>query len=178
MKKLLLLTLFVVLTVSFTTNVFSQLKVGIVDTETIIKEMPEAKEADLKLKELGKSYQDTLMSMQQDLQSKLEQYQKQKGMMPAEKQQEEEMALQALNQHMMQYNEEKFGQMGELAVLRDQYLAPIREKISKAIDKVAKSESINLVFDETSPSLLYAEDKFDITFRVLDEIKRGNESGK
>lgn len=175
MKKLLLPLMTFFLLVTVTNHTQAQLKVGIVDTETIIKEMPEAKEADSQLKELGKKYQDTLMTMQQDFQSQVEQYQKQKGMMPAAKQQEEEQALQAFQAQIYQFNEEKFGQTGELTVLREQYLAPIRDKISKAIDKVAKSESINLVFDETAPSLLYAEDKFDITFRVLDEIKRGND---
>lgn len=178
MKKLFLLSSIVLMFVAFSSQAISQLKIGIVDTETIIKEMPDAKKADTELKNLGQKYQDTLLSMQNDLQSKVQQYQKQKAMMPAEKQQQEEETLQALQMQMMQYNEEKFGNTGELTVLREQYLEPIRQKIRTAIDNVAKAEKINLVLDKTSPSLLYAEDKFDITFRVLDEIKRGNGGGK
>lgn len=178
MKRLITISTFLIAFIAFTASSFSQLKIGIVDTETIIKEMPEAKKADNDLKALGQKYQDTLLTFQNELQERVQQYQKQKGMMPADKQQAEEEALQALQMQMYQYNDEKFGNAGELTILREKYLEPIRQKIRVAIDNVAKTEKINLVLDKTSPSLLYAEDKFDITFRVLDEIKRGSSGGK
>lgn len=178
MNRLITIAIFILAFLTLSSSSFSQLKVGIVDTETIIKEMPEAKKADNDLKALGKKYQDTLLTMQNQLQERLQQYQKQKGMMPADKQQAEEEALQALQMQMYQYNDEKFGNAGELTVLREKYLEPIRQKIRVAIDNVAKTEKINLVLDKTSPSLLYAEDKFDITFRVLDQIKRGSNGSK
>lgn len=178
MKRFFTISTFLIAFFALSMSSFSQLKIGIVDTETIIKEMPEAKKADNDLKTLGQKYQDTLLTMQNELQERLQQYQKQKGMMPADKQQAEEEALQALQMQMYQYNDEKFGNAGELTILREKYLEPIRQKIRVAIDNVAKTEKINLVLDKTSPSLLYAEDKFDITFRVLDEIKRGSAGGK
>ena len=59
-------------------------KIGYVDTEVILKQLPEAQDADKKLKEIATKYQDTLVAMQKDLTEKLEQYKKQESMMTAD----------------------------------------------------------------------------------------------
>jgi len=150
------------------------LKVGVVDLEIILKEMPEALDADKKLKDLGTKWQDSLFAMRKDLDDKLQQYQKRRSVMTPEQQQKEEESLQQLNLQLLQYQEQKFGQTGELSMTREQYLSPIREKILQAVKQVSKDEKINLVFDKTSQALLYYDDKFDLTYKVLDVIKRGN----
>ena len=72
---------------------------------------------------------------------------------------------------MMQYQEEKFGQQGELNKVREELLDPIRSKIRKAIEAVAKDEKIVLVVDKMAA--IYSDTSIDITFRVIDKIKRG-----
>lgn len=176
MKKLLISIAVLTLLVSF--NAVSQekpLKIGFVNVETIITEMPSAKKADEDIRNLGKKYQDTLIQMQTDFQTKLEAYQKQQSMMSAEKKEEEEMSLQAMQQTFLQYREEKFGQQGELALLREQVLEPIRNEVKVAIDVIAKEEKFNIILDAAGPSVWYFEDKYDVTFKVLDRIKRGTE---
>lgn len=169
-----LLSLSIMLISLFTTNIsFAQAgaKMGVVEVEAVLKELPEAIEADKQIKDKGQKWQDTLMGMQQDLQTKLEQYQKQKSMMPQDKQQKEEESLQAQNTMLLQYREEKFGQQGEINRLREELLDPIRVKIKAAIESVAKEEKILLVVDKMAS--IYADESIDITFRVIDRIKRG-----
>jgi outer membrane protein len=56
---------------------------------------------------------------------------------------------------------------------RKRYL--IKRKIYTAIEQVAKTESMQFVFDKSGDILLlYADASFDITFQVLDKLKRGN----
>jgi Skp family chaperone for outer membrane proteins len=173
MKKILMLMLFVFgMAFSTTQSQAQAVKVGVVDVITILKEMPDAKVVDKELQEIGLKWQDTLMTMQKDLEAKIEQYRKQKTMMPADQQAKTEAELQALNQNLMQYNQEKFGQQGELAIIRDQKLEPIREKVKSAIEKVSKEEKLNLVIEKTS-MILYFDDAMEITYKVLDVIKRG-----
>jgi outer membrane protein len=175
LMKVVLLVAFV-FTVSFSANAQGTgLKVGIVNLETIITELPAAKDADAQLKEIATQYQDSLINMRTRLEEDFQNYQKQQSMMTPEAKQQEEMKLQELQNTILQFQEQKFGQQGELTLMREQLLAPIRDKVQKAIDKVAKAEGINLVFDKTAAAVLYSEEKFDITFRVLDELKRGNE---
>ncbi len=152
---------------------FSQasMKLGVVEVETVLKELPEAIEADKLIKDKGQKWQDTLVKLRQDLTTKVEQYQKQKSMMPQDKQQKEEESLQSQNMIMLQFQEEKFGQQGELNKYREQLLEPIRSKIRKAIETVAKEEKIVLVVDKMAA--IYADQSIDVTFKVIDRIKRG-----
>jgi Skp family chaperone for outer membrane proteins len=92
--------------------------------------------------------------------------------MGQDQQMKEEEALQAQNMQMVQYQEEKFGQQGELNRLREELLEPLRTKIKLAIDKVAKEEKIKMVVDKVM--VLYSDTTIDITFKVIDTIKRAN----
>jgi len=149
------------------------IKFGVVDIETILKEMPEAIDADKKLKEIGTKWQDTLINMKKNFDDRIQKYQKQKTLMNTEQQSREEESLQALQMQMMQYQEQKFGNTGELNLTREKFLDPIRLKVRNAIQKVAKDEKLALVLDKGNPAVLYFEEKFDLTFKVLDVIKRG-----
>lgn len=149
------------------------LKIGVVDVEMIVKELPEAVEADKKLQELAQVFRDSLLSIEKKFGARMEQYNKQKTMMTADQQKKEEEALQQIQIEYQRYQQDKLGAQGELAQTREKLLAPIREKVRSAIKSVAGKEDMNFVLDKASPVLLFAEDKFDITFSVLDLIKRG-----
>ncbi len=147
--------------------------IGVVEIETIVKAMPEADSADKMLKDLGQKYRDTLQAMEKEYTTKLDNYDKQKSMMSADQKKKEEDALKQIQMKYAQFQDEKFGVQGEIAQLRDKLLEPIRAKVREAIEAVAKEEKLNFVFDKGSSALLYSEDKADITYRVLDKIKRG-----
>ncbi len=173
MKTLLaFLTLCIVGIIGSNTASAQNLKLGFVDTETILKQLPDALEADKKLKEIGMKYQDTLRKFEEDFKAKIESYKKQEAMMTADAKKKEEESLKSLQQTALAYQEDKFGQQGEIIRLRETFMTPIREKILETIKVVAKEEKMSFVFDKTNPSLLFAEEKFDITFKVIDKIKR------
>ncbi len=58
--------------------------------------------------------------------------------------------------------------------MREGLLQPIRAKVNEAIAAVAKEEKITLVLDKVAGLVLYNDDKMDITYKVLDRMKRGN----
>jgi len=146
---------------------------GVVNTETIIKEMPEAIDASKKIEEVGLKIQDTLRMMQKEFETRIEQYTKQEAMMSPDAKKKEQDALTALRGRFAAYQEEKLGQTGEVARMREGLLKPIREKVQDAINAVAKEEKIALVLDKVAGLVLYSEDKADLTFKVLDKLKRG-----
>jgi len=149
-------------------------KIGYVDTEVILKQLPEAQEADKKLKDIATKFQDTLVSMQKDLTEKIEQYKKQESMMTPDAKKKEEDMLKSIQQSMMQYQEEKFGNTGEIRRLQESFLTPIRDRILLTIKEVSKDEKFTFILDKVNPALLYADDKFDVTFKVLDKIRRNS----
>ncbi|MGQ9818720.1 MAG: OmpH family outer membrane protein [Candidatus Kapaibacteriales bacterium] len=144
--------------------------IGVVDVQSIVQQMPEALSADTNLKKMQKVLQDTILKMQDALQKKVDNYLKQKSMMSSEQQQKQEQALQEEQQKLQQFYNEK---LNEIQNKREELLEPIREKVKSAIHSVAKEENMSFVFDKGNAAVLFAEDKFDITFKVIDRIKRG-----
>ncbi len=149
-------------------------KIGVVSADVILKELPDAIKASKSIEEAGLKIRDTLQMMQKEFETRIESYRKQEAMMTAEAKRKEEESLAAYRQRFLQYQEEKLGQAGEIARMREDLLAPIRVKVSEAITAVAKEEKINLVLDKMGGIVLYSEDKADITYKVLDRMKRGN----
>lgn len=175
-RKVLVITL---LTFTFSLFTVAQQKgsyagsliIGVVDVQSIVQQMPEALAADSSLKDMQKALQDTILKMQDALQKKVDNYMKQKGMMSAEQQQKQEHALQEEQQKLQQFYNEK---LNEIQNKREEFLEPIRAKVKSAIQSVAKEENMSFVFDKGNAAVLFSEDKFDITFKVIDRIKRGD----
>lgn len=151
-------------------SAMAQSKIGVVDFQEVLMKLPEAQSAEGMLKETTSKIQDSLVKMQKDLQEKVVTYQKQKGMMNQEQQQKTEEGLQGQNEIIQKYRQEK---EQEIYKLRIDLLEPLRAKVVKAVSEVAKTEKMSFVLDKTNPALIYSEDKSDITFKVLDTIKRG-----
>lgn len=149
-------------------------KIGVVNAEVILKELPEALAASKTIEESGLKIRDTLQIMQKEFETRIESYRKQEAMMTAEGKRKEEEALNALRTRFLQYQEEKLGNTGEVARMREGLLQPIRQKVNEAIAAVAKEEKITLVLDKVAGLVLYNDDKMDITYKVLDRMKRGN----
>jgi len=113
--------------------------------------------------------------MQKDLQARYEDYQKKESMMNDASKRTEQQKLVEMERRANEYRVEKFGQDGELARQTEKIINPIREKIKSAIASVAKEEKYSFVFDKTEQIqvLLYGDPNQDITFKVIDKLKRG-----
>lgn len=150
------------------------LRIAVADMEKIAKELPEALEADKMLTAMRQKYVDSIQTIEKQYKEKIDAYTKSKSMMTPDAQKKEEDELRNLQQQYVAFQEDKFGAAGELARKRDELLRPLLLKVQQAVQAVAKEEHYTFVFDKAANTLLYAEDKTDITFKVIDKLKRGN----
>jgi outer membrane protein len=83
--------------------------------------------------------------------------------------------LLVLEQKGMQYRQQKFGTGGELEALTDSLLTPLKKRVLKVIESIAKQEKIQFIFDRNDQILvlLYGESQYDYTNLVIDRLKRG-----
>ncbi|MBU2444188.1 MAG: OmpH family outer membrane protein [Bacteroidetes bacterium] len=168
--------LFFVLIIFFTANVFAQVpvKVGIVDSEVILAALPDYKTAQEKLNEIIKGWQSVLDSLTTDYQMRLESYRKQEAMMTEDNKMKAQQELIKMEQDILGYRQKRFGQQGDIVIKQEELLAPIKKKIINMIEKVAKEEKITLVLDKAGDVVvLFSDPSYDITFKVLDRLKRG-----
>lgn len=151
-------------------------KLGFVDSQTILTQLPESIKAQGDLDALTNKWTAQLDSMTQAYQTALANYQKQANTMPDDKKLAAQQTLIAQEQSLIDFRRQKFGQgTGEIYKKQEELFNPVKEKIYKAIEEVAKREGMNFVFDKSGDIiLLYADAAFDITYQVLDKLKRGN----
>ncbi len=152
-----------------------QQKIGYVNSTKIFQEIPEAQDAQKKIDAITKPYQDSLAAMEKELQSKIDEYQKKEGLMNDAAKKAAQQEFSDLKQKYDQFRLEKFGNDGDIAKQTDKIINPLKDKILRAIEKVAKQEKYSFVFDQTEnvKVLLYGDAKEDLTNRVIDLLKRG-----
>lgn len=174
MKKYLLFFLFLLLSSGF---IFAQenQKIGYVDSQVILTQLPEAIKAQGDLDALTNKWTAQLDSMNKALQQSYENYQKQANTMTEAKKTSAQQDLVEQQQTMENFRRDKFAQQtGEIYKKNEEIFAPIKKKIFKAIEDIAKKEGMKFVFDKAGDVvLLYADASYDITYQVLDILKRG-----
>jgi len=167
--------IFLVLISAVTVFAQSPQKVGYVDSQIILTQLPEAIKAQSDLDALTQKWSNQLDSMKMALQQQYADVQKQIATMTEEQKQVKQKELIDKEQQIYQFQNQKFGQQnGEIYQKQETIFAPVKEKIYAAIEKVAKEEGMQFIFDKSGDILLlYADEAFDITFKVLDSLKRG-----
>lgn len=153
----------------------AQQKTGYVDSQVILAQFPPAIKAQSDLDALASKWQKARDSMVTVLQNSYSDYEKQREMMSPDKQKEVQQQLVLKQQDIQRFEQQKFGQPnGELYKKNEEMLSPIKQKIMDAIAQVAKDEKMTFIFDKSGDVLLlYAEAEYDITYKVLDKLKRG-----
>lgn len=148
---------------------------GYVNSSKILQEYPEAQEINKRLEATGKMWQNELEKIAKDLQAKLEDFQKKEPLLKEDEKQARRQELIALEQRGIQYRQQKFGNEGELAILTDSLLTPLKQKVIKVIEQVAKEEKLLFIFDRNDQImvLLYGDNRYDYTNLVIDRLKRG-----
>jgi outer membrane protein len=156
----------------FSSAAFAQLKIGYVDSNTIMDKLPDAQDARQKLDALVKEWQDELNKKEADWKAKYDDYEKRKLIMTDQTRSETETELMNMEKDISDYREKKFGTNGELFQKQDEVMKPVQNKIFTAIQDIAQDENLDFVFDRSGDvMLLYAKEEYDITNKVLDKLK-------
>jgi len=164
---------------------YSQAKVAFVDSEVILKQLPESAKIQTDMEALQKIYIDTISAKESQLKTMAENFKVRYE--EAQKQVEtgvvkSEAELKTLNDEIQGLQREIQTQgealdiykqkiQNDLLTKQQELFKPVRDKVTKAIEDVAKDMKINFVFDKANGSLIYGDKDSDITFKVLDKLK-------
>ena len=148
-------------------SVSAQLKVGYINSDVILVKYEGAKEAADKLNKEVAKWEQEASKRQNDLKELKDRIDKQSLLLSAERKKELEDSLQQKYAQYQQFLQEKFGQKGEAYSKNEELSKPIVEKVNKIIEKIAKEENYDFIFDAHSGGIVYAMPKYDLTDRVL-----------
>jgi outer membrane protein len=154
-----------------------QLRFGFVNSSVIMTQFEDAQRAQRQFENIVVGWENELRQKITQLQEQYDDFQRKQQMMTEQARIEEQQRLVEMEQEINQFRMERFGQGGQIVTEQERIFRPVREKILNAIEVIARQENLNFVLDKTDemPVLLFAESRFDVTFKVLDHLKRGNE---
>ncbi|HPD94301.1 MAG: OmpH family outer membrane protein [Bacteroidales bacterium] len=168
MRKLVTLALTAMFFLSGSTLMAQNYKFGHINSQELLKAMPDMDSAQVKVQNYGKTLQDQIEELQVEFNKKYQDYlQKRNTLTPAILEMKEKELTQ------MQQNVQEFQQKSEQEYqdFQSQVMKPVIDKANNAIKKVAKDNGFTYVFDTSSGVLLYFSDQsIDITPLVKKEL--------
>lgn len=150
----------------------AQTKVGHINSEYIMQQLPEATDAQRSLDQLVAQWESELQKMQADWKKKFDEYDKKKLILTDQNRAEIERELRQADQAIVEFRTKKFGQSGELFQKQNEVMKPIQNKMFKVLEEVAKEDGYDYVFDKSGEILLlYSNEKHDLTRKVLQRMQ-------
>lgn len=174
MKKTYLLFCLLVLSA---TGVFAQ-KLAYVDTEYILKNIPDYKDAQKKLDDIAASWQKDIDTKYAEIDKLYKSYQAEQVLLTEEMKQQRQKEIQDKEKSAKELQKEKFGYQGDLFLKRQELVQPIQDNVYDAISKIAIAKAYDFVLDKSSGSVvLYANTKVNISDQVLQALGYAPKTG-
>ena len=143
----------------------AQSKIAHIDSQTLISEMPEVKEAQAQLEKLQKTYATEIDASMKEYQTKLQTY-------SADAQNQTQVTNEARQKELagMEQNIQQYQQTASQDIQKKQadLLRPLIEKARAAIQKVARAQGFDYVIDGTQGGSLILADGKDL----MDDVKK------
>lgn len=153
----------------------AQSKIAWINSQAIMDKLPEAQDAQRQLDNIVADWQSELTKMQAEWQKKFDEYDKKKLILTDQLRAQSEKDLQDLDKKIADFRNKKFGQNGELFTKQNELMKPVQNKIFKVVQDIAKENDYDYVLDKSADVLLmYSNDKYDLTTKVLERITKFN----
>ena len=169
MKKI----IFILFFVSFLSSpLLAQLKIGYVDSDTIMDNLPDVQDARQKLDAMIRDWQNELRNLEAEYTKKKDDFDKRNLIMTDQTRAEAEKELADMERNISEFRDKKFGPKGELFQKQDELMKPLQNKIFNVIQEIATDEDLDFVFDRSGDIIfLYAKPDYDLTARVLEQLQ-------
>lgn len=157
---------------TFTSSVKAQgQKIGYVNTDYILSQMPAYEGIQQQLQSLSSAWNDELSEMEQEIEQLKEDFDAKEILYTDEMRAEKQQEIQRKIDQRRQFLEQKFGAGGEYFQQQKQLLEPIQREIMNAINKVARQQNFDFIFDRAqNSSMLFANKDWNLTQQVLQEL--------
>lgn len=153
------------------TLVSAQQKIGYVDTEFILRQVPEYATVQQNLDRLASEWQTELNRMQREIDAVFQEYQSRELLYTADERQSKQAEIINKEEELEQFRIRHFGPEGELFKRQEQMMRPIQERILEAVEEAATSGGYDYVLDKSSSTIfLFYRDQYDLSINVLEEM--------
>lgn len=174
MKKIVLLLVFTVLS---SVGLQAQSKMGYVDSEYILKHIPEYAAAQSQINDLSNQWKGESDQKFEEIEKLYKAFQAEQVLLTDEMRKRREQEIVDKEKVAKDFQRQKFGYDGELFQRRKELIKPIQDKVYTAVQKVAEEGGFGILFDKSSELImLYSSPKLDKSDAVV--IKLGLKPGE
>lgn len=174
MKFKVLLVLFI-LSVSFQANAQRGVRIGYIDTEYILENVPEYTEATKQLESKVQKWKTEIEGRLNTVKQKREALNNEKALLTKELIEEREEDILFEEKEILDYQQKRFGPNGDLMIQKKQLMQPVQDQIFQAVQDIAANKKYDFVFDKSADVvMLYSAERFDISDLVIRTITRAS----
>ncbi|WP_109832960.1 OmpH family outer membrane protein [Reichenbachiella versicolor] len=157
-------------------NSYAQ-KFGYVDTGYVLQQMPEYGEAKSEIDKLSSKWQQEIQAMYQEVEELEASYQAEEVLLTKEMKDDRYKEIQERWDEVKAYQNKVFGYEGLFFLKKQEVIKPVQDKVFEAVEKVAKSQRLQIVFDKSGDLvMIYTDPVHDYTDYVLEELGLGDKN--
>jgi len=167
MKKLIIL----LLTAALFTPAFSQ-KMGYVDTDYILDNIPSYKEAQEQLDELSKQWQQEIEERYDDIHKLRKQFEIDKLLLTEDMKYKKEQEIIKKEKDVKDLQRKRFGVSGDRFRKEQELMKPIQDEVFNAIKDISINGNYGMILDAASSNLVmvFTDPRYDISEEVLKKL--------
>ena len=167
MKKTILLSI-TLLGMAFATQAQ---RYAIIDTKYILNKIPEYRDADKKLQQVGEQWQKEIDDKQAQLDKMYKNYEAEQFMLTDDLKKKREDELFVKEKEVRDLQKRRFGYEGDLFKERQRMVKPIQDKVYNAVQKIAVAKAYDFVLDKSEGiTIIFADPKLDKSDEILKEL--------
>ena len=146
-------------------------KFAFVDTEYILEKIPEYTAAQKQIEQLSSQYQSIIEAEIKKVDQLFRNYQAEKGRLNDVQRQQREQKIIEEEQRVKELQKTYFGQEGTVTKRTEVLIQPIKDRVQRAIDALAKEGGYALIFDiAAAPGFIYTNPIYNISNQVLGKL--------
>jgi outer membrane protein len=169
--RLLALGAVVVLVGGAAAPALAQQKIGYVDTEYVLNQMPEYKTVQQKLDKLEQQWRTEIEEQREEVRTLEQEFQARELLYTEQERTRKQQAIEKARKEVEQLRQQYFGPEGQLYARQRELMRPIQQRVLEATESVATADGYDYVVDRKGETLfLYARDEHDLSDRVLREL--------
>ena len=155
------------------------IKIGYIDTEYILENLPEYNQNSKRLEEKAGDWKKEVEERTRKIDQKKESLNSERILLTSEMIEEIEEEILIDEEELSEYQQKRFGPRGDLIIQKQQLIQPIQDQIFNAIRELAKSRNYDFIFDKSADIvMLYSDKRYDVSDQILRTISRANNRKK
>ncbi|MFZ5434262.1 MAG: OmpH family outer membrane protein [Calditrichota bacterium] len=172
MQRFMAVVILLMLGLGVSGAVAKELRLAYVDSDRILESSDDFRQIRTKLQEEERQYVSQASALEEAVRAMAEELQAQSLMLSAEARQERQTRFEQKQKELDDFRREVWGENGKLFARNMELSKPLLDKINQAIQKVSEEYGYDFVFDAASANIVYALPEYDITEKVLEQLKK------